>query len=263
MWVFVYEYTCASADPDLPPSLRAEGRAMLCAVLEDFARLPDISTCTLLGPGLKGGFPCSRPCVNNRQEEAAFRRLAADADFTLLIAPESGNALLTRCRWILQAGGRPLGPGLDAVSLTADKLALARHFRQHGIPTPLTVSCSWPLREEFHYPAVAKPRYGAGSRATFLVRSAEQIPTVLDEARREMADQEMLLQPLIPGRAASVSLLLGPAGSVSLLPCEQHLSEDGRFHYLGGRVPLESRLCERSLRLARRAQRFASWLLPR
>ena len=63
----------------------------------------------------------------------------------------------------------------------------------------------------------------------------------------------MIVQPFAPGRAVSVAFLTGPAGRVALPAAQQVLSDDGRFHYQGGRLPLPRDLNERAQRLAGRA----------
>src|SRR5687768_10806393 len=111
---------------------------MLSAVLGDSARVPGVSVVTLLAedhPGL--GHPCRR--VAPPDEEAAFRTLAARADGTLVIAPETGGLLHQRCHWAEEAGGRLLGPGSEGVALAADKLALAGHLAACGVPAPPTL----------------------------------------------------------------------------------------------------------------------------
>jgi predicted ATP-grasp superfamily ATP-dependent carboligase len=64
---------------------------------------------------------------------------------------------------------------------------------------------------------------------------------------------EPVVQPWVPGRPVSVACLAGP-GTLCLLPaCEQHLSDDDEFRYLGGRAPLPPDLAGRAHRLVRRA----------
>jgi predicted ATP-grasp superfamily ATP-dependent carboligase len=63
----------------------------------------------------------------------------------------------------------------------------------------------------------------------------------------------MIFQPFVPGRAASVAFLCGPNGNIPLIPAFQHLSDDGRFHYLGGELPIPPPLAERAVRLATQA----------
>jgi predicted ATP-grasp superfamily ATP-dependent carboligase len=235
--LFVYEYASASPSP-VADSIRAEGRAMLAAVVEDFARLPAIEVITLTAEG---------------DDEAAFRSAAGSCDLSLIIAPEFDDLLLTRCRWVVESGGRLVGASPEAVILAADKLELARHLARRGIPTPPCWSVGrGQAHPPFPPPWVWKPRKGAGSLATFLVSERSEWPG-LATADAEGGRRETVLQPFVPGRAASAAFLTGPRGMVSLPPAEQELSPDGRFRYRGGRAPLRPALAARATRLARRA----------
>ena len=53
--------------------------------------LPDCSVCEIHGPD---------------DEQQVIRKLAAEADWTVLIAPEFDGQLLERCLWAESAGGR-------------------------------------------------------------------------------------------------------------------------------------------------------------
>ena len=149
-----------------------------------------------------------------------------------------------------------LGPSPEGVALMADKLALAKCLRQHGVPTPQTSLVGWveePKATKAHQlrgtggpssPSaprptlqafVAKPRYGAGSQDTFLLAG------------------DTIVQPFVPGRPASVSFLIGPRQTVALMPAWQDISDDGRFHYRGGSAPLPPDLAERAVDIARQA----------
>jgi predicted ATP-grasp superfamily ATP-dependent carboligase len=233
MRVFVYEYTCALAAAPAAESLRAEGRAMQSAVLTDFRRIAGVEAVTL-------------PAGAGRE---AFCDLARSSDYTLVIAPEFAGLLAERCRWVEESGGRLLGPSSAAVCLTADKLRTARRLRAAGVPTP---DCA-PFPGRGAFPAVLKPRDGAGSQATFLVRNQAELMARAEPALAEGWRGEFIVQRFAPGVAASVAFLLGPRRCVPLLPAAQHLSDDGRFRYLGGRVPLPDGLRERAVSLARRA----------
>src|SRR5262245_5815972 len=87
--VFVYEYTCAapaaSVDAAGAAALNTEGAAMLAAVLDDFSRIPGVEAFTIR---------------NEPDEELAFRAAVQRADWSLIIAPEFNDILLTRCRWV-------------------------------------------------------------------------------------------------------------------------------------------------------------------
>jgi predicted ATP-grasp superfamily ATP-dependent carboligase len=248
--VFVYEYLCATGT-GRGTSLETEGRAMLTAVLADLARVPGVRPVTLLAgrPGpLAPGVVVreARPA----DEPALFRELARASDGTLVIAPEFDGLLGQRCRWVEEACGRLLGPDGNAVALTGDKLELARRLAAAGVPTP---PCLPAAAGAAAFPAVCKPRHGAGSQATFLVRRPEELPACLAVARAEGWQGELVLQPFVPGLPASAAFLLGPGQEVALAPAEQRLSPDGRFRYLGGTMPLPPPLAERAVRLARRA----------
>jgi predicted ATP-grasp superfamily ATP-dependent carboligase len=242
--VFVYEYTCARPCPHT--SLRAEGLAMLRAVAADF-RAAGVTAVSLVGE------------FSPEEEERRFREEARRCDWTLVIAPEFDHLLAERCRWVVESGGRLLGPAPDAVELTADKLALGRHFARHGVLTPPgrpvhgERGCVSAPRDDDVFPAVYKPRHGAGSQATILVRRAEELPACVAQAHAEFPHTEGVLQPWVPGLAASVAFLIGPRQRLAMLPATQRLSEDGRFQYRGGEIPFPEPLAWRAVRLARQA----------
>jgi tyramine---L-glutamate ligase len=231
MRVFVYEYTCALIGDAIGESLRAEGRAMLSAVLEDFRRIDGVEAITLA----------------DEAGREAFCELALSADRTLVIAPEFEGILAERCRWVEEGGGRLLGPSSAAVRLTGDKLLTAHRLRDTGIATPDCV----PYPGRVGFPAVLKPRDGAGSQATFLVRNEKELANCAEQAVAEGWPGELILQTFAAGIPASVAFLLGPGRCVPLMPAAQHLSDDGRFRYLGGCVPLPIALRERAVSLAR------------
>jgi predicted ATP-grasp superfamily ATP-dependent carboligase len=71
----------------------------------------------------------------------------------------------------------------------------------------------------------------------------------------------MIVQQYVPGFAASVAFLIGPAQTIPLVPCQQLLSADGCFAYLGGRLPIVPTLAGRALRIATAAVRCVPGLL--
>lgn len=228
MRVFVYEHICATGlgrDPASPEhSLFVEGRAMLSAITADFATVPGVEVV----PFPDGG---------------DFVRLAASADWTLVIAPETGGELERLAQSVLVAGGQLLGPSPDAVAATSDKIRLADLWYQDGVPTPRTFD-DGPIE----FPVVCKPRDGCGSEGVMVVPNALALATMPDDPNR-------MLQEFVPGVAASVAFLIGPSQTVPLLTTYQHLSVDGRFRYRGGSLPLPPELAERAVNLGLRAIR--------
>jgi tyramine---L-glutamate ligase len=255
MQVFIYEYTSAAGIADRSRSLKSEGWAMLSAAVEDFSRLSNVEVITIVSESGKLESAGRRVRqIKAHDEETIFRELAGQSDYTLVIAPEFDAILATRCQWVEEVRGRLLGPCSAAVRLTGDKLTLAELFRTHRIPTlPCQVLAGEKFTPSVPFPLVCKPRFGAGSLATFLVRDAQQLARCKDLARAERWEGEMIVQPFVAGQAASVAFLIGPNQRLALLPAAQNLSADGRFHYLGGTMPLPDDLGRRAIRLAAQA----------
>ena len=169
--------------------------------------------------------------VGPGEEPDRFAELARDADYTLLIAPETAGLLEARLAVIHAVGGRSLGSSPEAAALCGDKLALGLHFQQTGIPTPpvRTFRCDQRFPTDLDPPLVLKPRDGAGCCETLLiVDPREPIPGPLEG--------EFLLQPYRPGRSFSASFIVGD--DLSLVgTAEQVIAiRDGRFEYRGGRI---------------------------
>jgi len=226
---------------------------MLAAVLEDLSRVPSIQPVTMLDRACQ-----RRPSgtiaglVGAGEEAGLFRELARGCDFTLVIAPEFDDLLYDRCRWVEEEGRRLLGPSPEAVRLTADKLALSRHLSGLGVPTPLCRPFT-PDSPAHEFPLVCKPRQGAGSQATFLVRCPSELVACAKRAREEGCDDALILQPFVVGQPASVAFLIGTRERLALPAGSQELSQDGRFRYHGGTLPLPLDRCARATALARRA----------
>lgn len=234
MRVFVYEHICAlgiGREPGSPEySLFTEGRAMLLAITADFSAVPGVEVVT---------FPNDVP-PNDRS--ATFSRLAASADWSLVIAPETGGELERLARMVLAAGGKLLGPSPDAIAIASDKIRLGNLWEEWGVPTPRTFRAD----EAITFPVVCKPRDGCGSEETYLVRSVDELVALPPDPNR-------LVQEYAEGQPASVAFLVGPRQTIPLLPALQHLSSDGRFHYRGGELPIPPDLAARAVAVGRRA----------
>jgi predicted ATP-grasp superfamily ATP-dependent carboligase len=258
MRVLVYEWCCSGAargDSPRAAPLMAEGWAMLTAAVVDFRRVAGVEVRTVLDARLRD-FPEPSAWSDiaitwvTDDEPAAFRAAAADADYALVIAPEFGRILETRCRWAVESGATLLGPSPEAVALTADKLALARHFECHGVPTPRTDPAADFILSNVPPPFVLKLRYGAGSEEMLICTNSI---TARDISYEAAGADEMIMQPLLTGLPASVAFLIGPRRVHALLPTEQFVSVPGNFRYLGGQLPLPDPLAARAVRIARHA----------
>jgi predicted ATP-grasp superfamily ATP-dependent carboligase len=253
MRILAYEHVSAGGVAGLPPSVAREGRAMLEAVLADLAAIDGVEVDAILDERLEPlALPgCSRLHRTNGAGNA-LDELARAADGVLLIAPELDGDLARLARRVLDAGGRLLGAGPAAIEAASDKLLLPGILAANGVPSVRTARYAGAVPEGLPLPAVLKPRHGAGSVGVIL----------LEEKGRALApERESIITELAPGISASVLLILGPRGALALRAGEQVLSADGRFGYLGGRLPLPPPLEARARSLALAAARAVPGLL--
>ena len=234
--VFLYEHLTALGTSD--SSLASEGWAMFDAVRNDLLAIPGVEVLTIDQPGLIDG-----------RVNPSFLALAAEADAALLIAPETDGILESLSQAVVAAGGRLIGPTPDAIQLTADKLRLAAHLRSANVPTPPT--WEWGSEPEGLFPVVWKPRDGAGSQDTYLVRDS----IAASALRGSIHTTGLIVQPYITGDPVSVAFILGSSGTLPLPISYQDLSTDGRFSYYGGALPFsappEARVVETALQAVR------------
>ncbi len=256
MRVFVSEYVTSGAwrEKDVPASLLREGSAMLCAIVSDFAKIKDCEVattwdrrkghCPLLDEGADN---IEVQVVTHPEEACAFEDQCLQADYVLVIAPEFQNLLADRCEKVQRLGTELLNCSVESIRLCTDKFTLAKLLEDHRIPTIPTRTLSKPnsLNEaELKFPLVIKPRDGAGSQNTFLVSHAKDWEQFKSESKKSKSSKAgWILQPYVPARTLSVAAIIGEPDWngepwLEVLPlAEQKLSSDGRFGYLGGRVP--------------------------
>ncbi|MCH2114748.1 MAG: ATP-grasp domain-containing protein [Pirellulales bacterium] len=254
MHLFLYEWITGGGLVEeagtLPPTLLAEGSAMLAALAEDFSAIDGCRVSVLKDMRLD---QLSLPgCEVIEVHSSAHRRdvlteEAAAADHTLIIAPEFDNILGETHALAREAGANVLAPAADFVALAADKNLMARSCHDAGIRTPRATVLEADeerLPADFEYPAVLKPVVGAGSQHTLLIASARDEPPPYPWPRR--------LEQYCVGTPVSVAFLCGADHRVPLAACRQHQSNDGRFTYLGGSLLLEDALARRATALADR-----------
>lgn len=267
MVIFLYEHLSGGGllgdvlgFADFGP-LAAEGRAMCGALAADFAAIDGVEVVGLRDARFTDWRPACYRLLDVRnvgERNAAFEHRAAEADWTLVIAPEINGVLVECARRVGAVGGRLLGGSLRFIELASDKHATAEHLARAGVAVPrgmpFQLGQAWP--DDFPYPAVWKPLDGAGSQG---IRRLEHCHEPLPPPERRPGRLEELCPPHsvtqtplpVRGTATSVAFLCGPVECISLPPCRQHLATD--FRYLGGSLPLVPNLAVRATRLARRA----------
>ncbi len=255
MHIFLYEWITGGGlveeSGKLPHSLLNEGQAMITALATDFAALPDAKV-TVLRDARLDALPLSR-CevveVHSREHQLdELSQLASQADHTIVIAPEFDGILASTVKRARNAGGHLLNASDVFIAIAANKHHAAEYLARAGVPVPQAVlieADAEKLPIDFFYPAVLKPLEGAGSQDTYLVSSHRDEPPSHPWPRR--------LERFHGGIPASVAFLCGPHEYVPLPACRQHLTDNGRFGYLGGSLLWETELARRATDLATQA----------
>jgi predicted ATP-grasp superfamily ATP-dependent carboligase len=170
------------------------------------------------------------------------------ADAVWPLAPESNGWLETISRKALKHKKILLGSSRDAVHLASSKYRCSQALRASGIAVVPTFRAQASLSEAHAW--VVKPDDGAGCSDTHLFSHQ----TAAMEWIAAQAQGDYVLQPYIPGRPCSLSILCGHDEELHLLSCnDQRMAvANNQFHYLGSVVnSIEDRDGEYA-RLARR-----------
>lgn len=252
MHIFLYEWITGGGlveEPSpLPESLLIEGQAMLAALAADFAAIPDTRV-TILRDARLDAFSlhqCHAIEVHSREHHLEeFSRFAETADHTLVIAPEFDGILTSTISLARLSNAKLIAASDEFITIAGNKQLTAERLAALGVSVPEAIYLDADVEKlpfDFPYPGVLKPLDGAGSQHTFLVTSRFDEPPPYPWPRR--------LEKFIPGIATSVAFLCGPEHRVPLVACRQHLTDDGRFGYLGGSLLWETELAERAVKLA-------------
>lgn len=255
MRFFVYEYASALGTHKDPSTRHwaAEGWAMLSALLDDFCRIPGSSVSTIVRDRWPGALP--RPGnLHIERLDGEYSRLASEADYSLIVAPECDGILEERCGLVEQQGGKLLGSLSQAIRLTGDKFVLAQVLKDGRVPTPET---KWLLSDDdasdLTFPLICKPRAGAGALATFLIHNKRELAGARQRANTEGWAGDLIVQPYVPGIPCSIAMIATRCSKLWFRPMRQLLTTAGRIAYGGGDTLLSLEQCRRAEQLANRA----------
>ncbi len=242
----------------IAPSLLAEGRMMLEALLADLLRLPEHELLLLVDRERVGPIP-PHPRLRVRDiggdYHDAFRKAVDDVDSALLIAPETGGVLGGLTAFVESRGKLVLGSSSGAVECAGDKMRTHRALRARRIPTPETYQIGRsddlaPRARHLGYPVVVKPLDGVGCQTVLIARRETELRPVFLSAVRETGQDTHLMQHYIHGVHASVSVMTDGVRSLPLTLNRQEIRGRNRLSYHGGRVPLDHPLSSLAFRRA-------------
>jgi len=247
MRVLLYEWCSSGGLVGDDPAIAREGRMMLEALAADAAKEPGLDVTVLADETRPLDLPARarRLAAAAGADRAAVVAAAAQADWTVLVAPESDGILLDRVRAVRAAGGRVLAPADSVIATAADKQATIDALAARGVPVPAgrSLCAGEAIPAGFPLPAVRKARGGCGGEALEILRRPGVTP----------AGRPTRLEPLSVGVPVGVSLIGGPRATVALPPMRQRFSAGGSPRYLGSDLLSDDDLTKRATALALRA----------
>lgn len=238
MRVFVCETVSGGdyAGADLPETLIAEGVMMRDALIGDLEDLPGVRVVTThdarLPPPPRG---TSRAISGGEDTRAIWTDLASEADCCWPIAPECEGILHSLVEQLGARNRRVIACDPESLHICSSKLRTAVRLAASGVP----VVPSWSPRTVppgLAGPLVIKPDDGAGAMDVRVFRRLPAGPLPTD----------VVIQPLVAGEAASLTLLCQSGRTHVLAANRQHVAEsEGQFIFTGvtvGAFPIDAAL---------------------
>ena len=253
MKLLLYEWCCSGGLSDAEAStdlagIVAEGRAMLEALAADAARDALLEVTALVDVTQAPELPVAAlvRSVPVGGEIDALVAAACDADWTVIVAPETDGILFDRVGAVRAAGARVLAASDPFIAIAADKQATVNALAAAGVPVPagrsLAAGESVPL--DFHMPAIRKLRDGVGGEGLARLASIHDVQPVPMATR---------LEAFAAGTPVGVSCLCGGGVVKVLPPMVQRFTPSMPPRYLGGEPLAPGLQADRAIALARRA----------
>ncbi|MDE2180860.1 MAG: ATP-grasp domain-containing protein [candidate division NC10 bacterium] len=234
-------------ESSIPPTLLAEGRMMLEALLADLLDLQEHRLTVQVDrrhlPRLRTR-PGLQVVDSGNSYSQCFRQMVDEADAAFLIAPETGGRLEAITAMVEACGKLVIGSSAAGIKAAGDKTLTYRLLEARGIPTPRTLRLRpaddpAPIGRRLGYPVVVKPIDGVGCHSVFIARRQSELERTIAAARQKAPGTTLLAQAYIDGVHVSVSLLTDGSRSLPLTLNLQEIRGRSRLRYHGGCVPFD------------------------
>ncbi|NIM44110.1 MAG: ATP-grasp domain-containing protein [Nitrososphaeria archaeon] len=271
MKVLIYEHLTGGGflGRSLPSGVLSEGFAMLGSTIADFkAAGSEVVTLldpriAILNPPLAADEVISPP--SRSKLISVLRDLLVRVDVALIIAPETDGSLPDLVKEVEKVSKViSLNSSSKTILSVSDKMKVCDTLQSEGIRTPETriidlegdIEKVLKVAYELDYPLVFKPVVGIGCCGLSVVMDETQVFDAVEKLMRESQARHFLIQSLVQGIAASVSLISDGERALPLSLNEQKVilaGPNSNSGYYGGAVPLYHPFREEALKAARKA----------
>jgi hypothetical protein len=270
MHLLVYEHVSGGgfAGGELPPNILSEGYGMLRSLVSDLKAaghkitvLLD-SRLSMLNPPLKADRTIAVSSFTGLDE--TLKTLVRRVDAAYIIAPESNHTLRRLVELVETHGGTSLNSQIKAIEKASDKMKTYETLRRKklGIPETMMASIKENIQdikrqaEKLGFPLVFKPVNEVGCGGLSVVKEKSHVEAAVEKIRSRSRSEHFIVQRLIDGVAASVSLLSTGEKALPVTLNKQLVflaSPSEKSEYLGGFVPFSHGLKEEALKAAQTA----------
>lgn len=258
--ILLYEHVSGGgfADEPIPNSLLCEGFGMLRSVVSDFKAAGHNVTVLLDSrlSALKAPLESDNVVTITSKEEAetTMEKVSDHADAFYVIAPEQNQVLQSRVNWVERKGLLSLNCLSSGIEKAANKASLYERAEKTGLNTPKTRLFSLlektdkitsAINDEIGFPAVVKPVSGSGCGGLSLVKHPSEIEAAIGKVKRDVTSECFIVQKLLDGVAASVTLFSSGSKAVPVSLNQQDVilgPPESASNYTGGVVPLDNPL---------------------
>lgn len=254
--LLIYEHVSGGgfADAKISPSVLSEGYAMLRCLASDF-KAAGHSVTTLLDSRLKAFSPPIEAdnviSVSSSEEvEENLKKLSEEVDAVYIVAPESGQTLQRLVRLVETSGGLSLNCQVDAIKEASNKMTTYEALERRRLRVPETAMVSLhedsrhirSIAKELGFPLVFKPLDEVGCCGLSVVKNESLIAAAVKKIARESLSERFIVQKLIRGISASVSVISTDAKALPITLNKQLVTLASPFErssYNGGIVPFD------------------------
>jgi predicted ATP-grasp superfamily ATP-dependent carboligase len=268
--LLVYEHISGGGfgDDQIPKNVLCEGFGMLRALIADF-KAAGHSIITTLDSRISGLNPPIKadsivPVSSLQEVEEKFLEILTQVDAVYIIAPETNHLLSSLVEFVEHTGPVSLNCSARAIEKVSNKIVFRESLIRNGILVPKTLTFSIQdsaeeigqiIRDKLNFPVIFKPSTGVSCCGLSVVRNKEQVGAAVRKIRDETSGKEILVEELINGTAASVSLFAINGKSVPASLNRQEVlieTPEGSSRYMGGWVPFDNALQNEAFDMAKR-----------